>query len=448
MRHFLEHTRCAEGALEGMDITPTVALPAPSPHELAPIAEQLRALVPSSGYVHDVARLDTVDGLIDTVRLERYMNEAVARQDHMGIKSAIRQAYYLVRPLLPVTVRKHLQRAALQGWNSIPFPRWPVDTSVEDLMDATWRILLRATNRSELPFIWYWPDGMTAACIMTHDVETAAGRDYCAQLIRMEQRVDIRSAFEIVPEERYDVPDAFLAAIRELGCEICLHGLNHDGRLFNSREVFLERAAKINAYAASWGARGFRSPVMYRNLDWLHELAFSYDMSVPNVAHLDPQRGGCCTVMPYFIGEIVELPLTTIQDYSLFHILNLRSLDLWRQQCATVSARHGLISFIIHPDYVNEPWSAAIYEELLDDLAALREDEGVWIALPRDVDDWWRARRAMRLERMEGRWQIGGDPTGRARVAYAALDGDRVVYRIDPSSSLALTSTAPPHLTP
>jgi hypothetical protein len=40
-------------------------------------------------------------------------------------------------------------------------------------------------------------------------------------------------------------------------------------------------------------------------------------MSVPNVGHLEVQRGGC-TVMPYFIGRIVELPVTTSQDYSVF----------------------------------------------------------------------------------------------------------------------------------
>ena len=53
-------------------------------------------------------------------------------------------------------------------------------------------------------------------------------------------------------------------------------------------------------------------------------------MSVPNVAHLEPQRGGCCTVMPYFVGDVLELPLTTIQDYSLFHILGDYSTTLWK----------------------------------------------------------------------------------------------------------------------
>jgi nucleoside-diphosphate-sugar epimerase len=72
---------------------------------------------------------------------------------------------------------------------------------------------------------------------------------------------------------------------------------------------------------------------MYRKADWFKYLCFAYDMSVPNVAHLEPQRGGCCTVMPYFLpGGMLELPLTTIQDYSLFHILQDYSLAVWKQQ--------------------------------------------------------------------------------------------------------------------
>ncbi|HVB59215.1 MAG TPA: hypothetical protein VNE63_22650, partial [Candidatus Acidoferrales bacterium] len=88
--------------------------------------------------------------------------------------------------------------------------------------------------------------------------------------------------------------------------------------------------------------------------DWYDAFEFSYDMSVPNVAHLEPQRGGCCTVMPYFVGKILELPLTTIQDYSLFHILGDYSIDLWKQQIDLIMQRNGPVSFITHPDYLRE----------------------------------------------------------------------------------------------
>ena len=59
---------------------------------------------------------------------------------------------------------------------------------------------------------------------------------------------------------------------------------------------------------------------------------FAFDMSVPNVATYDPQPGGCCTVMPYFLGEILELPVTMSQDYTLFNILDDYSIGVWKQQ--------------------------------------------------------------------------------------------------------------------
>ena len=93
---------------------------------------------------------------------------------------------------------------------------------------------------------------------------------------------------------------------------------------------------------------------MYREQGWFEAFEFSYDMSVPNAAHLETQRGGWCTVLPYFIGDLLELPLTTTQDYSLFHILNEYSVARWKQQTEILLSKNGLVSFIAHPDYLVE----------------------------------------------------------------------------------------------
>ena len=42
--------------------------------------------------------------------------------------------------------------------------------------------------------------------------------------------------------------------------------------------------------------------------------------------------------MPYFIGDLLEIPLTDIQDYSLFNILNEYSIDIWKRQTAMILA--------------------------------------------------------------------------------------------------------------
>jgi len=433
--NFLEHTRCPESLLrpfvsEAQTTSDTPLTPSPS--------ELLATLQEADKDGAELAvMLKDCDSAIDVLRLERYLDNSVSGTNPIGIKSLVRDCYYRMRPLFPVCFRKYLQRVALRGWDAIPFPAWPVDFTTEKLTEGIWQSLLRSQRQTELPFIWFWPDGRSSACIMTHDVETNIGRDYSLTMMKIEKRHGITSAFEVVPEQRYVVSDDFLQQIRDNGCELCIHGLNHDGHLFTSKAIFLERLAKINAYARDWGAIGFRSPVMYRNLTWLPALEFSYDMSVPNVAHLDPQRGGCCTVMPYFIGSILELPLTTTQDYSLFHILRQRSLDLWKQQITLIRERHGLISFIIHPDYVTESWSSNLYDALLGYLEELRSDHAVWSALPRDVNNWWRARREMRLIQQSETWRISGPQAERARVAYASLKNGQLAYRIDQNKAVA-----------
>ena len=175
--------------------------------------------------------------------------------------------------------------------------------------------------------------------------------------------------------------------------------------------------------------------MLYRNLDWYDSFDFSYDMTVPNVAHLDPQRGGCCTIFPFSVGKILEIPLTMTQDYTLFHIFNNYSIDLWKTQVGLVLARHGLISFNVHPDYIIERRAGAVYEELLRYLAQLRDESDVWMALPGDVDVWWRARQQMRLVPDRGGWRIEGPESERARLAYACWDGERITYQFEPPAS-------------
>src|SRR5260370_28967602 len=111
-------------------------------------------------------------------------------------------------------------------------------------------------------------------------------------------------------------------------------------------------------------------------------------MSIPNVAHLDPQHGGCCTVMPYFIGDVLELPVTTIQDYTLFHVLRERRIDLWKVQVHRILGKSGLVSFIVHHDYIIEPDTLAVYKTLLGYLQELRKKTQIWAALPGEVDSW------------------------------------------------------------
>lgn len=367
--------------------------------------------------------------IVENLRRERYTGNRAARRRILSGR-AIQRAYYVLRPLLAVAVRKHLQRLYHRGWERLGFPKWPVDRTVEDLHDKLLLLCMKARGSKAVPFIWFWPEGAASSVIMTHDVETKTGLDFLPRLMDIDDSFGIKASVQVVPQKQYRVPERCLRAIRDRRFELNVQDLNHDGSLFSSRLEFLDQAVAINHHVKEYRARGFRAGRMHRNADWVEALDISYDMSVPNVAHLEAQRGGCCTVFPYFIGKILELPLTTIEDYCLFNILGDHSLALWQQQISLIRERHGLVSFIVHPDYIRQKRALEVYQSLLGYLSALRDEAKVWIALPGEVDHWWRQRSQMKLIQRGSNWQIEGPGKERARLAYAILDGDHLVYSV------------------
>jgi hypothetical protein len=362
--------------------------------------------------------------------VDNLCREVYAADWRQGSASWLAAVYYYLRPALSVAMRRRLQRFHLRNWDKALFPRWPVDCSVDNLLQQLILLSLRAAGVQRIPFIWFWPEGASSCAIMTHDVETEAGTNFCPMLMDIDDSFGIKGSFQIIPEQRYSVRPEFLQLIRQRGFEVAVHDLNHDGHLYRNRSQFVERAAKINSYGKQFGAEGFRAGVLYRKQLWYEALRFSYDMSVPNVAHLDPQRGGCCTVMPYFLDNILELPVTTTQDYTLFNILNDYSISLWKQQMGIIMGKHGLMSFIVHPDYIMKPRELAVYKKLLEHLKRLREENAVWITTPGEVNSWWRQRAAMRLVEDGGDWQIEGSGSERACIAYASQEGGQLVVTV------------------
>jgi hypothetical protein len=365
------------------------------------------------------------EDIIENLRRERYVEPQTGTPSN-----GIQKIYYTFRPLMPVRFRKHLQRMYLSRWRQIAFPRWPVDHTVEEIFETLVSLALSSQQSEEMPFVWFWPEGYSGCLILTHDIETAAGRDRCLDLADLDASYGMKSSFQVVPKNSYDVPRPFLQSLADRGREINLHGLTHDGQLFRDRKQFLEDVKEIRRYAQEYGAAGFRSPVLYRNLDWYADLPFAYDMSVPNVAHLDPQRGGCCTVMPYFVGDILELPLTTTQDYSLFNILGEASIDLWKQQIESVLQNNGLLSFNIHPDYIMVEPFRGLYRQLLAFLQRVCEERNVWIALPGEVNAWWRQREKMIVAGDAWSPRVTGPNSERATLAYARVESGQVSYRL------------------
>lgn len=380
----------------------------------------------------------TFSAVVENLRRERYAAQLLNGDHKIARSPLVWKSYYAVRELLPVSVRRHLQKAYFSDWQRLPFPKWPVDCTADSLHEELLKLIMKTQGLDRIPFIWFWPEGANACAILTHDVETAVGRDFSSALMDMDSSHGFRASFQVIPEKRYDVPQSYWEEIRGRGFEFNVHDINHDGYLFQHRSEFERRAKLINEYIRKYDARGFRAGAMYRNVEWYDSFGFSYDMSVPNVAHLEPQRGGCCSVMPFFIGNILELPLTTCQDYSVFNILEDHSIALWKKQIDIIVKKNGLMSFLSHPDYLVDLRSRGIYESLLSYLREVCEQHNVWHSLPGEVDQWWRARDRMTLVQRDGEWQVDGPQSRRARVAYANLEQGHLSYSLESTPIRAL----------
>jgi hypothetical protein len=298
----------------------------------------------------------------------------------------VNKIYYAIKPLIPrraqIMVRRLLAKFRLRRHRDI----WPIDP-----------------KSVKPPVGWAgWPDRKKFALILTHDVETALGHERCRHLMSMEEQMGFRSSFNFVPE-RYAVSEKLRSELTQRGFEIGVHGLCHDGKYYQSREIFNARAKKINGYLEQWQAVGFRSPSMLRNLDWIHDLNIVYDASTFDTDPFEPQSDGVGTIFPlWIVGRnakkgYVELPYTLPQDFTLFIIFGERTVDIWKRKIDWIAANGGMALINVHPDYLNfgpnkcgiTEYPSECYRQILSYIKDKYENH-YWHVLPREIAAFWR----------------------------------------------------------
>ncbi len=302
------------------------------------------------------------------------------------MRRAARRAFYLFKPLLPRRLQIALRRALVRVQSRRHRSVWPIDPACDGV-----------------PERWAgWPSGRQFALVLTHDVETALGRERCLALQEVDRELGFRSSFNFVPAD-YHTPAELRARIVANGGEVGVHGLHHDGKLFSSWKAFREAATHINAYLAEWGAVGFRAPAMHHNLDWIRHLDVEYDASTFDTDPFEAQPDGAGVVFPFWVAPAdgragyVELPYTLPQDFTVFVLMREPSIDIWARKLDWLVTRGGMALLNTHPDYMCfepgsrrlEEYPVRLYREFLS-YVGRRYEGRYWNPLPREVARFWK----------------------------------------------------------
>jgi predicted glycosyltransferase/peptidoglycan/xylan/chitin deacetylase (PgdA/CDA1 family) len=250
--------------------------------------------------------------------------------------------YYKLKPIIPRWLQIQIRRQIALRKRAKYAYVWPIDEKA-----------------AKTPEGWTgWPDGKKFALVLTHDVETVKGLKNCRQLAEIEESLGFRSSFNFVAED-YEVPDELIHFLKSRGFEAGVHGLHHHGNLFGSRKKFNEQVPRINRFIERWGAKGFRTPSLYHNLDWIAELDIEYDSSTFDTDPFEPQPDGVGTIFPFWVSGkdgqrgYIELPYTLPQDHSLFVIMGEKNIDIWKKKLDWIAEQGGMALLITHPDYIN-----------------------------------------------------------------------------------------------
>ncbi len=268
-----------------------------------------------------------------------------------------RNFYYQLKPYLPwrfrMAVRGLLARRQRKAFQAV----WPIDPA-----------------SAQPPAGWPgWPDGKKFAFVLTHDVEGPKGVAKCRQLMQLEKELGFHSSFNFIPEGDYAVSRELRAELVQNGFEVGVHDLHHDGKLYQSRQVFSDNARQINCYMKEWGVTGFRSGFMLHRIDWLHDLDIQYDASTFDTDPCEPQPDGTHTIFPFWVPRpavapvptaaarppfsdgYIELSYTLPQDSTMFFVLREPTPEIWLRKLDWIAQQGGMALLNVHPDYLQFP---------------------------------------------------------------------------------------------
>lgn len=327
--------------------------------------------------------------------------------------------FYAIKPVVPRSVQLALRRSMAKKKRGTCLDHWPINPQA-----------------GKQPIGWTgWPKGKKFAFVLMHDVDTEFGQKKAPLLLGLDRSYGFRSSFHFVPE-RYVVSAEIRNLVKKESCEVGVHGLKHDGKLFSSRKEFLRQAQSINRYLKEWECAGFSSPSMHRNLEWTLDFDILCETSTFDTDPFEPHPEGVGTIFPFVVHRnggqpaswnsgdrqasllrrsapgsqvssakyscyelprlFVELPYTLAQDHCLFVILKEKSNRIWREKVDWIAEKGGMAFLNSHPDYMNfggdvfdqEEYPVEYYAQFLSYVRE-RYTGLYWNALPTEVAQFW-----------------------------------------------------------
>jgi len=301
-----------------------------------------------------------------------------------------------------------------------------------------------------LPMPRVFPNGATAAGILTFDVEGRYGNsaEDMDQEIRNYDRIGprmaelgIKGTFNIVGQMARDRGPAFVRTLDECGCEIASHGFYHELQL-GEKDPYsyhghyglaenlesLSRSIEVLSGMTGKPIAGVRLPYAHLNeysYEAIERLGLSWASNFGIDDMLDPSQGfGPAPFRPALgerVFDFVEIPLDTqtydwaiwiadennpsfierVRRYAASKQVDLNrtpagAVEIWRARIRDAMERSSCMTLLCHPINLtarSDRWGDAVDEFLFpifEELAALQKDKRVWVPLCREMAEFYR----------------------------------------------------------
>ncbi|MEK6983798.1 MAG: hypothetical protein AABX33_04450 [Nanoarchaeota archaeon] len=346
--------------------------------------------------------IETEKGSFNFLSIEKY-NININNFERI-IKNLIYERYYQQNPpfhsrlpinytKIPISLRNFLFDIVLKLKTDPKWPEWPVEKSVE-LIRYLYIKSVSLLLRKRIPHVSFWPYKKKFAIAVTHDCDTESSFNNIDKIRDIEKKYSINSCWNVL-SNKYRINREKLRKLKDECCEIGLHGYNHDNKTpFLKKGEIIERIMSASKIMQEFDIKGFRSESLLRNKEFLELLSnyFQYDSSTCDTDIYSPVaiRSGTSTVFPFFIKNMVEIPVTLPQDYRLMRLNKTKNeiFNIWKDKVDFIRQINGAVVLLTHPDshiFGNDKY-LDVYERILKYLT--RFDDG-WITTPCEIANWW-----------------------------------------------------------